>query len=148
MIKLDIFSKKYNSILHPFHLENLDQLSVFIKNKNSDLPFKELKKKTLEVLNFLLENDIVYVLEKDFMQNKEFIKSKLSNKYIIDEITNNWHEDTSWEDFYFMLWFKFQDWYRDKLVNMGLENKPIDWNEFICNNIGNFEKWIKKNKPK
>lgn len=147
-MSIDIYSEKYNSILHPFHLENLDQLSGFIESKNNDLTFNEIKKITLEVFSFLLENNIIYILEQDFMTNKEFRKTKLSNKEIIDKINNNWFEDTSWEDFYFMSWFRFEDWYRDKLLDIGLENKPIDWNEFINKNIGNFKKWLEKNRPK
>lgn len=146
-MNLDIFSEKYNSILHPFHLENLDQLSVFIKNKNNHLPFKELKKETLEIISFLLENDIVYALEQNWMGNKEFKKTKLSNKDIIDKINNNWREDTSWEEFYFMLWFKFQDWYTTKLSAKGLTYYSVDWNKFINDKIGNLEQWIQDNKP-
>lgn len=147
-MEIDIFSKKYNSILHPFHLESLNHLSGFIKSTDNSLSFIEMKKNTLEVLNFLLENNIVYVLEKDFMMNKEFRKIKLSNEEIINEINNNWFEDISWEDFYFMLWFRFQDWYKDRLIAEGLVNKPMKWNDFVKNNIGDLEQWIEENRPK
>lgn len=147
-MKLDIYSNKYNSIFHPFHLESLYHLSQFIENVDYHLSFEERKKIVLEILNFLLENNIIYVLKEDFMQNKENKKKILSDKEIISKINDIWREDTPWEDLYFMLWFRFQNWYRDKLVSIGLENKPIDWNEFINNNIGDLEKWIMENKTK
>ena len=145
---VNIFDKKYNAILHPYNLESLNHLALFIKDKKRDLDFENLKLITLNVLEYLIDNDIIYILDPNWMKNKEYTQSKLSKESIINIANEKWSHNISDEEFYDLFWFRFQDWYTTKLVEKGLTYYSFDWNEFINEKIGNLEQWIKENRPK
>tara|TARA_R110000868_G_C10905294_1_gene764578 strand:+ start:398 stop:712 length:315 start_codon:yes stop_codon:yes gene_type:complete len=95
-----------------------------------------------------MNNDIIYVLDSNWMENKEYNKTDLSNQSIISIINEKWLPNISDEEFYNLVWFKFQDWYTTKLSKKGLTYYSINWNEFINEKIGDLEQWIQHNKPK
>tara|TARA_R110000868_G_C10905294_1_gene764577 strand:+ start:238 stop:405 length:168 start_codon:yes stop_codon:yes gene_type:complete len=55
MKKIYVFDVKYNAILHPFNLESVEQLAVFIKEKSDNLTFNELKKNDIRVITIFNE---------------------------------------------------------------------------------------------
>jgi N-dimethylarginine dimethylaminohydrolase len=146
--EINIFEEEYNIALNPFALEGLWDLKSFFKDKIKYLKFNELKYLTIETLSFLLTNDLIYILEPNWMENKEFNKINISDDEIINKIKNNWTENISDDELYNLVWFKFQDWYRESLESKGLTVYTIKWNEFINEKIGDLEKWIEEHKPK
>tara|TARA_R100001377_G_C3142603_1_gene93263 strand:+ start:199 stop:648 length:450 start_codon:yes stop_codon:yes gene_type:complete len=148
MIKSDIFKNIYIDILHPFHLENLWQLVKYVENKTNNLKPNELKEITLKILTFLLNEKLIYILENNFMYNKDFKRTHLSNTLIMQSINEKWTSSISDDDLYNLAWFKFEDWYINKLSEKGLNIYTMDWNKFLEDNIGDLEQWINHNRPK
>jgi|GEM_PF-4678260 hypothetical protein len=148
MITINVFSTKYNGVFHPFGIESLYHLAVYIREKNIDIELDDLNTLTLEVFQYLINNNIIYVLENNWMKNKELNKIKLSNNDLIKNIKEKMSSSKSMDEFYDFYWIKYQNWYREGLENKGLNVYTIKWNEFINERIGDLEKWIEENKPK
>jgi len=105
------------------------------------------KKEKYEVLQWvgkLLKSEILYAGEYD--NEKKFKKWNLPINEIIQKIECEWNEDLEFPEFYNLVWFSYQKWYIEALKKRGL-TETKDWNNFIKNEIGDLEKWIKENKP-
>lgn len=142
---INLFNTKNISLLNPYAIESLYHLGVFIKDKNLNLELNRLKDLTLEAFTYLIENNIVYVLERNCMGNKEFNKLKLSKNNIIRAAKEKLLSLENFDELYDFFWFKYQDWYRLGLENNGL-SYTVNWNKFIEDNIGDLRQWIDKNK--
>lgn len=58
---------------------------------------------TLESLQYLMNNDIIYVLDSNWMENKEYNKTDLSNQSIISIINENGYPTYLMKNF--IIWF-------------------------------------------
>ncbi len=65
-MNINIFEKN-NVILNPFGIESLYHLATFIKDKNNDINYYELKDILLDIFQYLINNDIVFVLKPNYI---------------------------------------------------------------------------------
>jgi len=142
----NIFSSKNLILFSPFSIECLWHIIAKIKDNRPNISFNDLKSQTLEIIEYFLNYKLFFLIEK-ITDDKKFIRSNKSDKEIIEYIEKSWNEDTEFIDLYILAWFRYESWYRDGLVSLGL-TPTTNWEDFVSNNIGNLEKWIKKNKPK
>ncbi|MEE9350043.1 MAG: hypothetical protein V3U80_08355 [Flavobacteriaceae bacterium] len=144
MKKINLFQKTYIDILCPLYTENLWHIISLINN--NQISHNELKTTVLSILNYLLENKILFVID-EIIDNKTFIRSKLNKDQTIQFIDSKWNEKIDFMDLYLLAWFRFEDWYIDGLTKKGLVSIK-DWQKFVAKEIGDLEKWINNNKPK
>ncbi len=144
---MDLFSKTYNHIFHPFGLESLYHLSTFIKEKNKVKDVEKIKLLTLQSVSFLIEKDIISILEYDCTHSKSLKKIESNHKKTIEIIKNKLNDIEKLDELYDFFWFKFKDWYVKGLENLGVSMYTLDWPTFVEEKIGDLEQWIEENKP-
>lgn len=128
----------------PHYIELLFDFFGEFDISTNDRYTPEKKRKVLNTVSELLSNKIIYIGN---IENKKIKRWSLSNEDILKKIDVLWHERTDFEEFYDMVWFGYENWYIEKLEQIGLSNN-IDWKIFVETKIGDLEKWIEQNKPK
>lgn len=147
MIKVNIFDERYLDFLCPFYTENLHTIISWVKmNNNKDLSSIEIKFIVLSILDYLLKNKILFV-EFGISEGVEFNLSNLNKNEVLKFIDDKWGDEYSFDILYTLAWFKFEDWYRDGLIKIGL-NEMRDWKTFVKSEVGDLGNWIEENKPK
>lgn len=138
------YDKKYLEIFSPTWTEYLWDIISIIKNNDKFISKAETKKNTLNYITIMLKNNMVKVGNE--WENKKLIYWDLSNEEILKKIDLMWFDDAEYPDFLNMVWFGYQEWYIKALKKEGYKKERILWADFVDKNIGNFEKWIEKNK--
>ncbi len=140
-MKINLYNKNYIKLLCPFALENFWHIVACIKDNNTNIPTYELKPIVLEVVEYLLDNKLLFLV----MENNN--SSKMTTSEILNFLDVKWKYDMDFIDLYVLAWFKFEKWYVNSLKKKGLD-ETTNWEYFVKNKIGDLEKWIEENKPK
>ena len=141
---------KYLNLYCPLSTEHLWDFIAEVLDKNKiefgSFKNKSLKKEVLEIISKLLNDNLIYV-GNEWLNQSTIKRWNLSNEEIIKKIDEIWFESAEYPDFFNMIWFGFEDWYKNKIKNLGMTN-TINWETFVNYKIGDLEKWIEENKPK
>jgi len=146
MIKINIFDPEYIEFLCPYWHETVWDIIGSVKDKDSTLKKNEIKVVVLNILFQLLENKLIFIIN-NFNDDKIPIKLNLSPQDSINYVDNIWKESFDYPEYYSLNFYGFEKWYVNPLIKLGLEH-TTNWQNFVHNNIGDIEKWIKENKPK
>jgi len=141
---------KYLNLYCPLHTEHLwDFIAEVLDKKN--IPYegskkKNLKNEVLEIISKLLDYNLIYI-GNEWLDQSTIKKWKLSNEEIIKKIDDIWFESAEYPDFFNMIWFGFEDWYKNKIKILGMTD-TTNWETFVNYKIGDLEQWIEENRPK
>jgi len=145
MNKKNLSKKNYIDLLDPYSTECFWHIVSKIKDHDKKIEFSELKLSALHILEYMLENKIVFIIEK-ITQDKRIIRDKRTTNEVLKYIDKSWNEETEFIDLYNLAWLGFENWYKNDLIKIGLK-ETINWKHFVKNNIGDLMNWINENKP-
>lgn len=145
MTKEELFKEEYIDLFSPFCFEYLHELIGLLGYYIDDYDKSETRENVLETLQILFDFEILEVC--DWIQEPKLNGQNLTNREILNHIDRMWLKNTKYSDFYNLLIFSTQNWYTDKLVNLGLTH-TANWKFFVKEKIGNLEKWLDEKKPK
>lgn len=141
MTKKELFEPKNIYLTSP-SIELLPEIIGMLGYSAKQYDDKKTRDDVLSTLKILFELNIIYVYK--WLNNPDLNEKKMSIDEILSTINRLWFKGAQYPDIYVIVMFGPQKWYVDKLRKVGLTD-TTDWKWFVDNNIGDLEKWIKKN---
>lgn len=99
-----------------------------VKEVYPDLPEETLKQKVLNVINILLQKKIIAI--HNLHDEKKW---NLTIEQSLKKINEIWFKGAKYPDFINMMFFKYQDWFYQKLRKEGYDFKS-NWVEYVQKN--------------
>lgn len=139
---------KYIDLYCPLNAEHLwDFIAAVLDEKNEKYSArKETKKEVLKIIAKQLKFKLLYA-GNNWRNQSAIERWDLTNDEVMKKIDEIWFENAKYPDFFNMVWFRYEDWYKNKIEELGM-TQTTNWKDFVKNKIGDLEQWIEDNKPK